>query len=228
MIEFVKPNDRRLLHLRRMIPNIGGQPLHYVVSFVIDPEDCKSAELPVYATTPSGKPYIQCERFTRVIYDFDLQIGFPIGHFFVSTLKRFVTPAMMSLVALYLKGRGLVRKKTPHFGSFIVIGTRHSTMSNRTMNQFQPTEHNYGNIDSTNLSIGPWVKSLLNSLKSYAGIIGLYCGMTMDGLCRKIQGNKMHPLPVVRCVAAIDIGYFINAIPIIFVIVFVCIDVITL
>ena len=122
MIKFVKLNNRRLLRLRKMMPNIDGQPVHYVVSFVVDPEDCNSAELPVYTTTRRDKPYIWCERFTRVIYDFDLQIGLPIGHFFVSTLKWFVTPAMLSLVAMYLKGRGLVRKKTPHFGSFFLIG----------------------------------------------------------------------------------------------------------
>ena len=189
MIDFAKVNNRRLLRLRRMKPNIDGKPIHYVVSLVTDPEVCTSAKLPVYATTPSGKPYIWCERLPRVMYDFELQIGFPIGHFFVSTLKRFVTPSMKSLVGLYLKGRGLVRTKTPHFGSFFVVGTRHSTMSNRTMNQYHPTDHNYGNVDSTNLSIGPWVKSLLNSLKSHASIIGSHCGMAMDGLCRKIEGN---------------------------------------
>ena len=33
MIDFVKLNNRRLLRLRRMMPNIDGQPIHYVVSF---------------------------------------------------------------------------------------------------------------------------------------------------------------------------------------------------
>ena len=78
MIDFVKLNNRRLLPLRRMKPNIDSQPIHYVVSFVTDPEDCTSAKLPVYATTPRGKPYIWCERLPRVMYDFDLQIGFPM------------------------------------------------------------------------------------------------------------------------------------------------------
>ena len=119
MIEFVKLNNRRLLSLRRMMPNIDGQHIHYVVLFIIDPKDCKSAELPVYAAIPRGKPYIWCDRLPRVMYDYDLQIGFPIGHFFVSTLKRFVAPAMLSLMALYLKGRGLIQKKIPHLGSFV-------------------------------------------------------------------------------------------------------------
>ena len=45
-------------------------------------------------------------------------------------------------------------------------------------------------MDSTNLSIGPWANSLLNSLKDHASIIGAHCNMAMDGLCHKVQGNK--------------------------------------
>ena len=43
MIDFVKLNNRRLLRLRRMMPNIDGKPIHYVVSLVTDPKDCTSA-----------------------------------------------------------------------------------------------------------------------------------------------------------------------------------------
>ena len=97
---------------------------------------------------------------------------------------------MLILLAMYLKGRGLVRHKTPHFGSFFVIGTRHSTMSNRTMNQYHPQVHQYGNIDTNNLSIGPWVTSLLNSFKCHASILRSHCDMVMDGLCKMNQMNK--------------------------------------
>jgi len=107
IIESAKNDDRGLLRLRRMLPDIAGHPVHYVVSLVSNPQGCTSIDLSVFAVTPSGKPYIWFEQLVNVRYDFELKIGFPIGYFFVSNLKRFVTMVMLSLLAIYLKGEAL-------------------------------------------------------------------------------------------------------------------------
>ena len=183
VIDFSTTNETKFIRIRRMSPMISGKKYKYIVSVVSSPLNAQTESyLNEFGHSISGETTIWSSTLPKNQYDFDTLHGFPIGHFFPSTLEKFINQQMMSLVSSYLTGRGLSRCISPHFGSFFIVGTRHSRMSSRTMNQYNQNEHEYSNRAYTNTSIGPWVKSLLNHLQRYAGEMQSHCGTVMDSL----------------------------------------------
>ena len=120
------------------------------------------------------------------VYDFDLPFGFTIGHFYPTTLTKFLTSSMLELLDMSVKGKGNKRTKTKHEGRFYIIGNRHSKMSNKTMNQYDQDCHQYNDTSTINLSVFPWAKSLLNTFQNYVSVMQSQCGMVFDGLADKI------------------------------------------
>ena len=145
----------------------------------------------------NNKPSIWARFNKDQHYNFDLPFGFPVGHFYPTTLVKFLTPSMLDLLTISVKGKGIPRTKTRHEGQFHIIGHRHSQMSNKTMNQYTQNLHQYNNTSSINMSVFPWAKSLLNSFQKYVGVMQSQCGMVFDAIAEKVsrwnKKYKRHP-----------------------------------
>ena len=180
-------NGKGFVRVHRMYPQDNHKQRKYIVSLIKDPLTEAETNTKVFAVAFNGSPYVWSEERPHQSHDCDLPHGFPLGHFFPSTLSKFLTIPMIWLISLYIKCKGLRRAKTNHTGSFHIIGTRHSKMSSRTMAQYNQDQHQYNNSSNFILPLGPWVKCLFNAMMEHVTIMQCNCGMLMDGLCKKVD-----------------------------------------
>ena len=119
------------------------------------------------------------------VRDYDVPHGFVIGSFYQAIFQKILTFPIILLLTICFHGPGLVRSMTKNFGSFFIIGTRHSCQSSRVMGQTKPKLHHYSNAGSTKLSLLPMVRSVINMPSYQAHKMQSSSGEIMESLLHK-------------------------------------------
>ena len=140
----------------------------------------------VYFASKDNQEYIwQGQAAKPFLHDFDVPDGIVFGFFYPSMYEPVLEGPVLHLLNKCFHGRGLRRNKCSHFGSFFIIGTRHSKQCNQTMGQTNPLLHDYSDAAHTNLSLLPLVKSTLNLLSYQVQRLRMSCGESLTAVYAK-------------------------------------------
>jgi hypothetical protein len=97
---------------------------------------------------------------------------------------------VLHLLTKCFYGCGLRRNKCSPFGSFFIIGTRHSKQCNNTKGQTNPLLHDYSDAANTNLALLPLVKSTFNLLSCQVQRLRMSCGESLTAMYKQALSHN--------------------------------------
>lgn len=100
--------------------------------------------------------------------DYQVPYGIVAAHYYHSNFKKALSIPIFHLLTETFHGHGLIRKRSKHYGSQFIVGTKHSRQSNQITGQSRQDMHDYTNEKHTNQALLPMARSAVNYMSTAA------------------------------------------------------------